>query len=40
MIDKMGDIWQPGMGITIEEAYPRLFVFQLFHQLDVQRILK
>jgi hypothetical protein len=40
MIDKMGDIWQPGRGITIEEAYPGLFVFQLFHQLDVQRILK
>ncbi|KAK2417945.1 hypothetical protein QL285_040187 [Trifolium repens] len=40
MIDKMGDIWQSGMGITIEEAYPGLFVFQLFLQLDVQRILK
>ncbi|MCH83494.1 hypothetical protein A2U01_0004317 [Trifolium medium] len=40
MMDKMGEIWQPGRGMAIEEAYPGIFVFKFFHQLDVQRILK
>jgi 14-3-3 protein epsilon len=40
MMDKMGDIWQPGKGMDIEEAHPGLFVFRFFHQLDVQHILK
>jgi hypothetical protein len=40
MMGKMGDIWQPGRGMDVEEAYPNLFVFRFFHQLDVQHILK
>ncbi|MCI00153.1 hypothetical protein A2U01_0021170 [Trifolium medium] len=24
MIAKMGDVWQPGQGLTIEEAHPNL----------------
>jgi hypothetical protein len=40
LIDKMGDIWQPGRGMDIEEPYPGLFVFKFFHPLDVQHILK
>ncbi|XP_045807554.1 uncharacterized protein LOC123904150 [Trifolium pratense] len=40
MMGKMGDIWQPGRGMDVEEAYPGLFVFRFFHQLDVQHILK
>ncbi|MCH93853.1 DUF4283 domain protein, partial [Trifolium medium] len=40
MMSKMGDIWQPGKGMDIEEAYPGLFIFKFFHQLDVQHILK
>jgi 14-3-3 protein epsilon len=40
MIEKMGDIWQPGKGMDVEEAHKGLFVFRFFHQLDVQHILK
>jgi 14-3-3 protein epsilon len=40
MINKMGDIWQPGKGMDIEEVYPGLFIFKFYHQLDVQHILK
>jgi 14-3-3 protein epsilon len=40
MINKMGDIWQRGKGMDIEEAYPVLFIFKFYHQLDVQHILK
>jgi hypothetical protein len=40
MMSKLGDIWQPGKGMNIEEVQPGLFVFRLFHQLDVQHILK
>jgi 14-3-3 protein epsilon len=40
MMSKMGDIWQPGKGMDIEEAQPGLFIFRFFHQLDVQHVLK
>jgi 14-3-3 protein epsilon len=40
MMNKMGDIWQPGKGMNIEETQPGLFVFRFFHQLDVQHVLK
>jgi hypothetical protein len=40
LMEKMGDIWQPGRGMDIEEPYPGLFVFKFFHPLDVQHILK
>ncbi|MCI08776.1 DUF4283 domain protein, partial [Trifolium medium] len=40
MMSKMGEIWQPGRGMDIEEAYPGLLIFKFFHQLDVQHILK
>jgi hypothetical protein len=40
MMNKMGEIWQPGRGMDIEEAYPGLFIFKFFHQIDVQHILK
>jgi uncharacterized protein YozE (UPF0346 family) len=40
MMSKMGDIWQPGKGMDIEEAQLGLFIFRFFHQLDVQHVLK
>jgi hypothetical protein len=40
MMNKMGDIWQPGRGMDIEEVHPGLYVFKFFHQLDIQHILK
>ncbi|MCH81632.1 DUF4283 domain protein [Trifolium medium] len=40
MMSKMGEIWQPGRGMDIEEAYPGLFIFKFFHQIDVQHVLK
>lgn len=40
MKDRMADVWRPGKGVVIEEVEPGLFVFEFFHQLDIQRILK
>lgn len=29
-----------GRGVLIEEVEPGLFVFQFYHQLDIQKVLK
>jgi hypothetical protein len=36
LMEKMGDIWQPGRGMDIEEPYPGLFVFKFFHLLQYE----
>lgn len=40
MKDKMADIWRPCRGVQINEVEPGLFLFQFYHHLDIQKVLK
>ena len=35
MRTKLADIWRPAMGITIKDINPELFLFQFYHQDDM-----
>nr|KYP74048.1 hypothetical protein KK1_006715 [Cajanus cajan] len=37
---KNGEVWQPRCGVSIREIELGLFLFQFYHTLDIQRILK
>lgn len=38
--DNMAGFWYPGCGVSIKEAETRIFLFQFFHHLDIQKVLK
>lgn len=37
---RMSEVWRPVKGIAVKEAQPRLFLFQFFHKLDMDEVLK
>lgn len=40
MKDRMSKVWRLVKGVMIKEATPRIFLFQFFHQLDMDKVLK
>ncbi|KAH9750457.1 reverse transcriptase domain-containing protein [Citrus sinensis] len=39
MKNTMAALWRPGKGICIKDLSPTLFLFQFFHEVDIQRVL-
>ncbi|XP_031092274.1 uncharacterized protein LOC115996968 [Ipomoea triloba] len=39
MRDTMATVWRPGKGMAVKELTNNIFLFQFFHEIDVQRIL-
>ncbi|XP_060963951.1 uncharacterized protein LOC133033270 [Cannabis sativa] len=35
----MAFLWQPGMGMYVKELNPNLFLFQFYHEVDIQRVI-
>lgn len=40
MKERMAGVWRPGSGVNIREARSGTFLFQFFHPLDLERVLK
>lgn len=40
MQERMAEVWQPVKGVSIREASPGIFLFQFFHRLDMEKVLK
>ncbi|EEF33727.1 conserved hypothetical protein [Ricinus communis] len=40
MKQMMASIWQSGKGVYIRELSPNLFLFQLFYEMDIRRVLE
>ena len=39
MKNTMAALWRPGKGICIKDLTPTLFLFQFFHEIDIQRVI-
>ena len=39
MKNTMAGLWRPGKGICIKDLSPTLFLFQFFHEVDIQKVL-
>jgi len=37
---RMSEVWRPVKGVTMKEVQPGLFLFQFFHKLDMEEVLK
>lgn len=40
MKDTLAAVWRPGRGLRATEVAPNLFMFQFFHEVDINRILE
>ncbi|KAJ9152984.1 hypothetical protein P3X46_026481 [Hevea brasiliensis] len=40
MRETLSNLWRPGKGVCIEEIGPQLFLFQFFHQVDLNRVIE
>lgn len=40
MNERLAEVWRSVRGVTIKEASPGLFIFQFFHKLDLEKVLK
>ncbi|KAH9665322.1 CCHC-type domain-containing protein [Citrus sinensis] len=40
MKNTMASLWRPGKGVCIKDLSPTLFLFQFFHEIDVNRVLE
>lgn len=40
MRDTLAAVWRPGKGMSVKEISSNLFLFQLFHEVDMKRILE
>lgn len=40
MKERMAGVWRSGRGVNIREAGPCIFLFQIFHPLDLEHVLK
>lgn len=40
MKERMADVWRPVRGVSIKEASPGVFLFQFFHRLDMEKVIK
>lgn len=40
MNERLAEVWRSVRGVTIKEVSPGLFIFQFFHKLDLEKVLK
>jgi len=40
MQERLSKLWRPGQGVTIEQVEENKFIFQFYHQWDMERILQ
>ncbi|KAH9705864.1 CCHC-type domain-containing protein [Citrus sinensis] len=40
MKNTMASLWRPGKGVCIKDLSPTLFLFQFFHEIDINRVLE
>lgn len=40
MQERLSKLWRPGQGVTIEQVEDNKFIFQFYHQWDMERILQ
>uniref|UniRef100_A0A803PEE1 Reverse transcriptase domain-containing protein n=1 Tax=Cannabis sativa TaxID=3483 RepID=A0A803PEE1_CANSA len=40
MQHKMASLWRPGRGLSVKELDPNLYLFQFFHEFDVERVIE
>uniref|UniRef100_A0A803P0Y7 Reverse transcriptase domain-containing protein n=1 Tax=Cannabis sativa TaxID=3483 RepID=A0A803P0Y7_CANSA len=40
MQNKMATLWQPGRGLYVKELDPNLFLFQFYHEVDIERVIE
>ena len=40
MKNTLASIWRPVKGVCIRDIHPSLFLFQFFHELDMDRVIK
>ena len=40
MKNTLASLWRPVKGVHIKDLSPSLFLFQFFHELDVERVIK
>uniref|UniRef100_A0A803QPD1 CCHC-type domain-containing protein n=1 Tax=Cannabis sativa TaxID=3483 RepID=A0A803QPD1_CANSA len=37
---KMATLWQPGRGMYVKELHPNHFLFQFYHEVDIERVIE
>uniref|UniRef100_A0A803P1Q3 DUF4283 domain-containing protein n=1 Tax=Cannabis sativa TaxID=3483 RepID=A0A803P1Q3_CANSA len=40
MQNKMATLWQPGRGLYVKELDPNLYLFQFYHEVDIERVVE
>ena len=40
MKNTLSELWRPVIGVFIRAVSPNLFIFQYFHELDMDRVVK
>lgn len=40
MKERLAEVWRPVKGVSIKEAVPGVFLFQFYHAMDMERIMK
>ncbi|XP_060973894.1 uncharacterized protein LOC133039105 [Cannabis sativa] len=40
MQNKIATLWQPGRGLYVKELEPNLFLFQFYHEVDIERVIE
>uniref|UniRef100_A0A803Q8T4 DUF4283 domain-containing protein n=1 Tax=Cannabis sativa TaxID=3483 RepID=A0A803Q8T4_CANSA len=40
MQNTLASLWQPGKGMFVKELEPNLYVFQFYHEIDIQRVIE
>uniref|UniRef100_A0A803NGP6 DUF4283 domain-containing protein n=1 Tax=Cannabis sativa TaxID=3483 RepID=A0A803NGP6_CANSA len=40
MQHKMASLWRPGRGMTVKELDPNLYLFQFYHEIDIERVIE
>uniref|UniRef100_A0A803NWD5 Reverse transcriptase domain-containing protein n=1 Tax=Cannabis sativa TaxID=3483 RepID=A0A803NWD5_CANSA len=40
MQNKMATLWQPGRGLYVKELYLNLYLFQFYHEVDIERVVE
>ena len=40
MKNTMASLWRPGKGVCIKDLSPTLFLFQIFHEIDINKVLE
>lgn len=40
MQNRMASLWQPGRGVHVKELDPNLYIFQFYHEVDLERMVE